>query len=173
MVVDSNMGSTKDDFYVRRSFWLDMRVQPDGRVVHTLYVHYDGLPSVSGVTSSFIDWVRIYLPAAATGIKVQGATLGGQQEFGRRVVQGWVTFLEGQSASIVLTYETPRPLGSHADQIDLYWQKQAGRVADPVQLRITLPSGWRLVQASGDSSGQAVSTSLAQDRTFSFRYSSG
>lgn len=174
MVVDSNLGGTKDDFYVRRSFWLDMRVQPDGTVVHTLYLHYDGLPAIPGVTSSFIDWLRIYLPASVTGVRVQGATLGEREEFGRRVMEGWVTFLEGQSASIVLTYETPRPPGPRAGQIDVLWQKQAGRVADPIQLRITLPAGWRLAETSGSRNlnGQVVATSLATDRTFSFRYSS-
>jgi hypothetical protein len=167
MIVDSNMGATKDDFYARRSFALDLRIQPDGKVVHTLYLHYDNLPAIPGVTSSFIDWVRIYLPASATGIKVQGAKLTGREEFGRRVMEGWVAFLEGQSVSIVVSYQTPRPLGSQANQIDVYWQKQAGRVADPIQLRLTLPSGWRLREAP------VVSTSLASDRTFSFSYTTG
>ena len=175
MIVDSNMGATKDDFYVRRSFALDMQVQPDGRVKHTLYLHYDGLPAIPGVTSGFINWVRIYLPASATGFKVQGTTLTARDELGRRVMEGWVTFLQGQSASIVVTYETPRPLGSQANQIDVYWQKQPGRAADPIQLRLTLPSGWRLTAASGNSkpNGTAISTTLATDRAFSFRYSGG
>ena len=43
MVVESNVGGNKDDYWMKRRYNLDVQFRPDGSARHTLKLHYDGL----------------------------------------------------------------------------------------------------------------------------------
>ena len=73
--------------------------------------------------------------------------------------------------TVTVVYDSPGHAGSRA--YELLWQKQAGREADPISLRISLPPGSTMRSESLGSktlSGDSVTTDLRVDRDFAFTY---
>jgi hypothetical protein len=182
-VVDSNLGASKDDYWVTRQFNLSLQVRADGSVHHVLHLHYDGSNLVPNrdLTLPYRDWLRVYLPPAAHVVHVDGIGAHGLgpravSDLGRTVVQGWMEFGFQHSSDVTITYDLGAAAfadGKH--QLDLTWQKQAGRVNDPIQVSLQLPAGWSLSDARVNDarrSGTSIQTDLAVDRRFGFSYRS-
>ena len=182
-VVDTNVGGSKDDFWVTRRFNVAMQVHPDGSVTHTLLLHYDGSQLVprGDLTLPYRDWLRVYLPQGAKVTHIEGIGghgLGPQtvSELGRTVVQGWMEFGFGESFDVSIVYDVPAsafPDSHH--HLDLYWQKQGGRLNDPIQVSLQLPAGWTVTDTrinGSHASGNPLTADLAVDRQFSFSYQS-
>jgi hypothetical protein len=179
MIVETNVGGNKDDYWMRRSYSLQISVNPDGSARHTLRLHYDGLADHGFRLTGrwgYTGWLRIYLPASTTLVSVTGTKLDPADELGRRVLQGWFYVQFAHSADVTVVYDEGAAVMS-ADQhgIHVLWQKQAGRVADPISVDLRLPAGWKLntarvgVEHAVDG---PVKTDLAADRAFVFEYQS-
>jgi hypothetical protein len=173
-VIDTNLGGNKDDFWLKRSFDLDMTLGSDASIEHTLTIHYDGKALVQNPrTGLYIDWIRVYLPPGSRLEQVSGASLSAIQEAGKPVVAGWMQLNYGQSLDVRLRYRTAP--GNTPGEIRFYWQKQSGRVADPIAVHLHLPSGLRLrdVHVNGKSvrlQGTTIASDLAVDRTVLVSY---
>jgi hypothetical protein len=122
----------------------------------------------------YTGWLRIYLPPSATMVSSSGAELKAADDLGRRVLQGWLYVPFDQTVDVTVAYDlTPAAAKDASRHLDLYWQKQAGRLADPISIDLQLPAGWKLQSArAGSSSLHAakISSDLSVDRTFSFDY---
>jgi hypothetical protein len=103
-----------------------------------------------------------------------GAELEAADDLGRRVLQGWLYVPFDQTVDVTVAYDlTPAAAKDASRHLDLYWQKQAGRLADPISIDLLLPPGWKLQsEHAGSSSLHAakISSDLSVDRTFSFDY---
>ena len=178
-VVDTNMGASKDDYWVARRFSVSLQVRPDGSVRHTLRLHYDGSKLVpnGNLTLPYRDWLRVYLPKGAHVVGVEGIGghgLGPQTvtDLGRTVVQGWMEFGFQGSSDVKLVYDVNAEADSR-HQLDFFWQKQAGRQGDPITVSLQLPPGWSLTQTRVNGAplqGSTIRSDLAVDRQLSFSY---
>jgi len=173
-VVESNVGGNKDDFWMQRRNSLRLAVQPDGSVQHTLVLHYSGLTAHGPPTGTwgYTGWLRVYLPTSSSIVSVSGASLDDSSELGRQLLQGWFYVQFGATQEITIVYRTDAA-GIHAtsQHLELLWQKQAGRLADPISVELTLPPSWRLVKSDvnhGTTGGPLVKSDLSVDRDFQF-----
>ncbi|HEY9289370.1 MAG TPA: DUF4012 domain-containing protein [Candidatus Dormibacteraeota bacterium] len=179
-VVLTNLNGTKDDYWMNRRSELSVKVLPNGIVRHSLTVHYDGLTPHPPLTGSwgYTGWLRIYVPPTATLISGTGVQFDTTKELGRRVFEGWLYVQFGASKDVTLVYDVPsNAIGATGGHFDLTWQKQAGRLGDPVKVSLDLPAGVELrrVAVSGKAipTNTAVVSDLSSDREFSFVYGAG
>jgi hypothetical protein len=170
MIVDSNIGGRKDDFWLQRSFDLGIQVQADGSVDHTLRLRYYGLTRHAGLAAPYRDWLRVYLPAGASNISWQGAQFAIASGEGRTIVQGWLTVGYGETAVVSLSYRFPAErLGPGHYRVNLLWQKQAGRQADTITIRIQAPVGWQLTDPRKHLKLESsIASTLSTDRELVF-----
>ena len=158
MVVDTNLNSNKDDFWITRSFSLDIQRGSGDAARHTLRISYGPFPELEQLTTPYFDWLRLYLPSDARLVSASGISAHQGAELGDSVVQGWVQFASGERKEVTIVYDVPQVRMLGADRrMSLTWLKQAGRIADPIALRVA--------QASGDQ-GTTIRTDLRQDRVF-------
>jgi uncharacterized protein DUF4012 len=176
MVVDSNVGGAKYDFWLKRRFSLDVQIRPDGSIRHTLHLRYSGLESHPPLTGiwGYTGWLRLYLGPSSSLVSVSGAKLERASELGRPLLQGWLYVQFGADVDVTVVYDSPGRAGSAGSRrYEFFWQKQAGRQQDPISLRITLPPGSTMRSESLGSkplTGDSVTTDLRVDRHFVFEY---
>jgi len=173
MVVEANLGGNKDDYWMKRRYSLLVEASTDGKLRHTLQLHYFGLTSHGDLTGPYRGWLRIYLPPSTSVVSVTGATLERTSDLNRMVLQGWFYVPFDQATDLTITYEegTDTIAGGHGD-LALLWQKQAGQFAVPVTVTVRA-DGWKLLKANAGSDPLAsgtVSTDLAVDRRFTFEH---
>jgi hypothetical protein len=188
MVIETNLGGDKDDFYMKRGHSLAIALQPDGSAVHTLKLHYYDLKPVRVELTNYVGykgWLRVYLPPTAAVKSAAGLESStGQPKFevvpdelGHRVVQGWFRVPFYKTVDLTITYTVPAAImGADQQSLTLFWRKQAGRPADPVKVSVTLPSAWKLgpVQSPGGNAvGGVASSDLTVDRRFTFGFTRG
>lgn len=173
-VVESNVGGNKDDFWMQRRHSLRLTVQTDGSVQHMLTLRYSGLTPHGAPTGTwgYTGWLRIYLPASSSVQTISGASLDSSSELGRQVLQGWFYVQFGAAQEITIVYRTDAS-AIHATprHLKLLWQKQAGRLADPISVEIALPDSWKIVRGQlnhAATRGPEVKTDLSVDRNFEF-----
>jgi hypothetical protein len=185
MVIETNLGGDKDDFFMKRAHSLEIALQPDGSAIHTLKLHYYDLKPVRVELTNYVGykgWLRVYLPPTAAVTAVTGLTsvtgqpnFGVVQDLGHQVVQGWFSVPFYKTVDLTITYTIPAvAMGADQQSLTLFWRKQAGRPADPVKVSVTLPPSLKLgaVQSPGGRAVGGVATSdLTIDRAFTFRYS--
>jgi hypothetical protein len=176
LVADSNLGGTKADFWLRRSYNLKISLLPNGVVRHQLRIHFYGLNEHGALTwaDMYKGWLRIYLPPSAKVLSVAGAKLDQGTDLGNLVLEGWHYIKLDSTADIDVTYDiNGRSLGALNGKFTLVWDKQSGREADPVTVALELPQGWALRAASvgsAQTTHATVTSDLSVDREFSFRY---
>jgi hypothetical protein len=177
MVVESNLGGNKDDFWMKRTYTLEVAVNRDGSAMHTLTLHYYGLSQHELLLTQYhgyTGWLRVYLPPSASLVSVSGAALDQTTDLGRRVVQGWFYVKFDQTADVAIVYDVDAAtMQAQGHEVSIYWQKQAGRPADPIAVRPVLPAGWRLRNpriGSDRVQGRTFTSDLSVDRQFTFDY---
>lgn len=176
MIVDSNISGTKDDFWLKRHFDLRLDVQPNGTIRHTLRLHYDGLSPHDNLTGTwgYTGWLRIYLPPSATLVSATGGRFDVTTDLGRRVLQGWLYVKFDSRTDITLVYDIDAPsLHASNGHLDFLWQKQAGRVSDPISVELSLPEEWKLRSdqiGSSKLNNAKIASDLSIDREFAFDY---
>jgi hypothetical protein len=175
MINESNVGGNKDDFWLKRQYSLQLVVQPDGAVHHVLHLHYDGLTDHGFLLTGrwgYTGWLRVYLPSTASFKSSSGADLRATKDLGKSVLEGWFYVQFNSSRDITINYDLPALPGG-TSRLDLTWQKQPGRFADPVSVEVGLPSGWKMLSRKVGTTAAAdgpIRTDLMTDRTFEIQY---
>ena len=153
LVVDANIGGTKGDGYVRKSMAVRVEVDADGLSRHELVLRYEYPAGATDPTvppgrdTAYRDFVRVYLPETSrltgfTGVDARGQPSGGIEEerldHGRRAFGMFFRLPRGEATEIHLFYSAPLDVRSG---YRLYVQKQAGVLARPVDVEISVPDG--------------------------------
>jgi hypothetical protein len=177
MIVESNVGGQKDDFWMKRRFTLNVTINPDASSRHTLRLHYDGLSDHGFLLTGrwgYTGWLRVYLPPSTSVVSVTGAQLSPTTDLGHLVLQGWFYVQFDHSTDVTIIYDENATVTSGSQhRFVLSWQKQAGRLADPISVDIKLPAGLKLQSATMGSRKMPdgpIASDLAVDREFVFEY---
>jgi hypothetical protein len=166
--VDSNLGGWKNNFWLERSFKLELEAQNSGAVRHTLTIHYfNGTPRDHPTSPSYQNYLRLYLPASSRNISVAGDGLTSpvfvpRADRGYAQLGGWMNIKPGAPWTVLVVYDVPDMV--RAQGYELFWQKQAGTRGDEIEVRFA---------AAGASASakppQAWKTRLDRDLTFDVR----
>jgi UDP-GlcNAc:undecaprenyl-phosphate GlcNAc-1-phosphate transferase len=148
LVVNQNLSATNVDSYLHRSIRYDMALDP-GEVAATLSGQLEvtlrnDLPSAAGENRSYLS---LYTPLRL----VRSTLAGGVEsavEFGRRVYSTIVTVPNQQSRTIGLELAGEVALG-----VDGWYRldvlHQTSLQPDDVTVSLSVPDGWRIVEARG------------------------
>lgn len=182
MVVVSNLGGNKDDFYLNRNYALDIAMNADGSARHTLRVHFYGLTHVHPLLTAYLPyqgWLRVLLPPSSRVVSTAGATLGPVAANAdpdaipdRTVLHGWFKVDFNGTTDITIVYDvSAADLKVRNDQLHFLWQKQAGRPLDAITVAFTPPPGSNLRGVQGGTVQYGmVTTDLSVDRELIFDY---
>lgn len=178
MVVDSNLGGNKDDYWLQRKFTLSVALKGDGTARHTLHINYSGLSQHDIHLTQYrgyLGWLRVYLPKSTSNIESSGADLRAiGDELGRLVVGGWVFVPFDHSLDVVVSYTvSSAEMRSSEGRTSLLWQKQAGRPADAISISFTPPAGQKIRGirlGSHFNVTKVVASDLSVDRRFVVEY---
>lgn len=191
LVIDSNVGWNKVNALVDRNTRYTVHPLADGSVAAELrltYVHHgqpvDG-PCVREIRYGdtydalqrrcYFDYLRVYVPAGAQLLDVQGVEPDSVQqttaEAGSTVFSGFAIMPAGAEHEVTLRYRLPASVlqdGLYRLRI----QKQAGTPPWPVEIAIDDPAGgWQLEQgdAASREDGTLITLQLASDSDLTFR----
>jgi UDP-GlcNAc:undecaprenyl-phosphate GlcNAc-1-phosphate transferase len=151
LVVNQNLSASSVDSHLHRSIRYEMNLDPgereatlSGRVDVTLR---NGLTAPGGENRSYLS---VYTPLTLTGSNLDGSAPGVDAgvEFGRRVYSAIVNVPHQQSRTVGL--ELSGKVALRADGwylLDVLHQPSLQR--DDVTIALSVPDGWRIVEAQG------------------------
>jgi hypothetical protein len=167
--VDSNLGGWKNNFWLERSFKLDLEAQSNGAVRHTLTIHYfNGTPRDHPTSPSYKNYLRLYLPASSRVVSVAGDGLTNldplrRADRGYAQLAGWMNIKPGAPWTVLVVYDVPDMV--RAQGYELLWQKQAGTRGDDVEVRFATAGA-----SAPAKPPRTWKTRLDRDLTFDVRY---
>jgi hypothetical protein len=193
--VDANVApSSKYNLVVQRASTLDVALAADGSATSTLRLDWQNDAGKEGEPYDFLrqasinqkgvygTWVRVLVPAAATLLDASGqaaAPISGvervETEAGRTAFGNYLMVRPG-TADLTYRWETPGVVATAGEDrvYRLVIQKQPGMRSEPVTLRLTLPDGATLVDASEGAvvDGQELGYrfDLTEDQVIEVRY---
>lgn len=148
MVVDSNFGVNKANFFIKRSIEQVITFDKNLSVGHTLRINYQNTStSTAWPAGAYKNYQRTYLPVGSTisAIKIGDKTLNTTeyeitQEHDKIVVAYLATVPISSSLSIEIEYTTPQLPQDKELLYTWYWQKQPGTSADdPLTVYLNYP----------------------------------
>jgi hypothetical protein len=171
---EDNYGGSKANYYIKRSFELDL-THTGSTLQHKLIVSlHDGAPPDRPYDGpQYYAYLRITVPANATHVSYTSAKSTEYAPIepparrnqvppaGSQVTGGWIFILVGNglSGNYQVTFTWNTPWTAAADGSDaMYWEKQPGTVQDPV--KVVWTDGGASVSATSD---------LGQDRVVTLR----
>lgn len=134
MVVDSNFGVNKANYYVKRNIKQVITFDKNLSVSHTLRLSYqNSATSASWPAGAYKNYQRLYLPVGANivSVTVGDKTLSASEytvssEHNRLVLAHLVTVPISETVEIEIIYTTPQLTRGAALTYSWYWQKQSG-----------------------------------------------
>jgi hypothetical protein len=134
MVVDSNFGVNKANYFVKRDIESVITLDKNLTVNHVLRLNYQNTStSTAWPAGAYKNYQRIYLPLGAnvTRLSIDKLDLQAKdytitQEHGKAVISHLVTVPIGSSLEIALEYTTPQLQSGNDPLYTWYWQKQPG-----------------------------------------------
>ena len=147
MIVDSNFGVNKANYYVDRKVADAVTIGKDGSVSHDLKLQYvNRATSSAWPAGDYKDYQRLYLPVNSTvsSVVVGGASLAQADytvapEHGKTVVGYLVGVPINSAVAVEVRYTIPGSVGS-GSIYTWYWQKQGGTNAtDPLEFSVSYP----------------------------------
>jgi nucleoside-diphosphate-sugar epimerase len=162
MVVDANLGATKANYYVKRSYnYAVKNIDRQGTLEGVLTLNYiHGAASNSWPGGAYKNYVRIFVPEGSVLKKtvlssegVDSKDLDITESVNQGVSDGktvWgsvFTLNAGKTLSLTFTYDLPESLALKPDEksYSLYVQKQPGTVADPLTVDFLTPFGRTII----------------------------
>lgn len=148
MVVDSNFGVNKANYYISRVSEMLITLDKNLSVSHSLRLRYNNsATSNSWPAGPYKNYSRIYLPpnSTITLLRVADQTLTSSDytvssEHGRTVVGFLLTVPINSGLGVELNYLTPLKLAGDKTTYSWYWQKQPGTLStDPLTVYLNYP----------------------------------
>lgn len=161
MVVDSNVGGNKANYWVKRSLNYRVDVDREGDLTGVVMVSYQH-SGVSGTWpgGDYKNWFRLYLPAGAYLLETEGFEKGVENysELGKTVFAGLVKVPVNSRKEIVVKYKLPPAVGfRNKNTYELYWQRQVGMGDEELHFKMNLPAFLKLSQGELEWSGTLFS----------------
>lgn len=176
-LVEANVGVNKANVFVQRKAFLEV-TQQDGVLNHRLVIDYvNGAAQALGPSGVYKTYVRVLSPLGAnfrdavvydslqnSNIKkIEVLRVRGHSEAGV-----FVEVPPEAAVSVIFNWSEQIPLSfSESGEYRMYWRKQAGTLADPISISVSLPSGSPLTsfpEASLTASNAIIyNTDLARD----------
>lgn len=146
-LVDSNVGVNKANYFLRRSHSLVIKVDKDRRLSHTLTVTYHNTSeSSSWPAGAYKNYSRLYLPPSTVlgSVSINDQPLSETDytltaEHGRTVLGFLVEVPIRSQAVVQVNYQSAGRLSEQNPLYTLYWQKQPGTAADPLNITLQYP----------------------------------
>lgn len=161
MVVDSNVGGNKANYWVKRSLNYRVDVDREGDLTGVVTVSYQH-SGTSGTWpgGDYKNWFRLYLPAGAYLLETEGFEKGVENysELGKTVFAGLVKVPVNSRKEIVIKYKLPSAVGFRdKNTYELYWQKQIGMGDGELHFKMNLPAFLKLTEGGLEWSGTLFS----------------
>lgn len=174
MVVDSNFGVNKANFYVKRDIEEIITLDKNLSVSHTLRVNYqNSSTSTSWPAGAYKNYGRTYLPMGATltSLKLDGVDLPATEyqlssEHNRLVVGYLLTVPINSNVVLEINYTTPQLPQENETLYTWYWQKQPGTSAkDSLTVYLNYPLYLRpsIISPTAELSPQQLKFNMAND----------
>ncbi len=134
MVVDSNFGVNKANFFIKRNIEAVITLEKNLTVSHTLRIAYENSStSTAWPAGAYKNYQRLYLPEGSSiaTIKIDGKTLENKDytlsvEHNKTVVAYLFTVPISSKSLVEVAYTTPQIPGGDAPLYTWYYQKQSG-----------------------------------------------
>lgn len=138
MVIDSNMLSQKTDAVMKKEIFYTLSVDEKERVIGTVKLTYINTEPPSWKTSTYNDWVRIYVPDESVFLEASGISkneLSGlvepveqSRDHGKTVFSVFFSVPPQTSRSLEIRYQLPKKIERAMKEgaYSLYIQKQSG-----------------------------------------------
>lgn len=147
MLVDSNFGVNKANYFLKRSLDLDVEIDKNLAVSHSLTATYTNTStSGSWPAGPYKNYSRLYLPEDSI---LESISVGDRQldpadiklstDHGRLVIGFLVEVPLDTTLAVTSKYSLVTPLASTAPTYSLYWQKQSGTAPDPLVVKLSYP----------------------------------
>jgi len=160
MLVDSNFGINKANYFLKRSLNLDVVINDDLSLAHKLEATYTNTAvSNTWPAGPYKSYTRLYLPQGSivSSVKVAGERLKSEDidlssEHGKTVAGFLLRVPLNSEVKLEVEYQTLDKLAKLKPGYSLYWQKQSGTSADPLNIHLTYPTSLtpKLVSPRGD-----------------------
>jgi hypothetical protein len=139
MDVESNLGGTKANYYVKRVF--TVRLSRSGQVLHhqVLVDVWDTMPKQTPPYNNYYHgYFRLFVSGTAFGMSnnlVRPKYAGPAPPSGYRMLDGWLPAVAGLGGhkQAVFSYDTPWSPDQEGT-VQMYWQKQPGTVEDEIHV---------------------------------------
>lgn len=162
-IAESNLGESRQNDVLKRSFKVESTLLPDQQFVHKLTVRYFN----QGRKESYRARVKVYLPA---GSKLTGARWAEQEiikdvksfsDYGRAGYSLVVGAGPGQEKELILEYEDLKSVVFDQNKLKLRLNvfKQPGTGSDKFDFKLFLPAGYKAAQT-------VFASNLSTDRLF-------
>jgi hypothetical protein len=147
MLVDSNFGINKANYFLRRELELQVTIDADRELSHLLKATYQNTAtSGSWPAGPYKSYSRVYLPSGAIfdtlkidGKRVPQGSIDLSAEHGRTVVGYLLQVPVSSTVPVELAYSLPHSLAQSGPTYSFFWQKQPGTSADPLKIFLNYP----------------------------------
>lgn len=167
MVVDSNMGSMKTDAVIKKNISYTVTEEKDGTLTARVELAYQNTGTFTWKTTSYKDYVRLYVPAGSMLIKgvgfqeKEGSTKQGKvdilAEHGKLGFGAFFIVEPGASHTAVFEYRLPERVRKEIAEgsYDLLVQKQAGLSTHHLKAQFAFKKKARLLAPQEGASARA------------------
>lgn len=175
MVVDSNFGVNKCNYFVKRELTHEVRL--DGEIEENLTINYlNNSPTQAWPGGNYQNYLRVYIPEESQllEVKINKKSLAQEKidishRNGKKIIGFLVTVLVGEEKEVSLSYK-PSFKQEDISTYTLLVQKQSGTEKDPLTVLVRRPTDSKVVKIAPDGlTGPEVvlyNTNLLRDRAF-------
>lgn len=148
MVVDSNFGINKANYFIRRDIQAVITLNKNLTVDHVLRLRYTNTSTSNAWPAGvYKNYQRIYLPpgSSLTHLKVGDQLVNPRSytvssEHNKTVISHLLSIPINSTLGIELEYQTPASTGGDEPTYSWYWQKQSGTSSlDPLTVYLNYP----------------------------------
>lgn len=171
MLVDSNLGVNKANYFLHRRLNMATTIDIDLNVSHKLSVIYENTATSSTwPAGAYKNYSRLYLPPASVveSVNIGGKVLGPKEltlyaEHGKTVAGFLVEVPVSSTVEVSVEYRLGGSLVGASPLYSFYWQKQPGTDQDPLTLTVNYPLFLRplVVSPQGSLGTQQLQFTLA------------
>lgn len=184
LVVDSNLGVNKGNYFLRKKFTESISVDPFGQINHQLTAEFQNTARSSNwPAGNYRSYLRLYLPLGSEvgGVEVRDGTSGLVTKISqtdlttehRKTVLGFTLEVPIKESRIVTVfYKSPFVIDLTQKGAYLFsWHRQAGTAPDPISWSFNTPTAIQIAAAPGDGifdipSSVRYNRNLTQDLSF-------